>query len=155
MPVFSSNVFGWARREISTSGGKTFGIKRFIAGPITIAISPIAQHALLQTEMNSNGKKWSEDLLGLTNQGWDSTPTPESTGRHGAGQAWNMLLSNHRAMQMPIDGPLVQIVITIILVILITSGRPSRMHCAISMSKLEFWTKGSIILPNPSAEYVN
>ena len=53
MPVFSKSVLGCALREISTSGGKTFGMKRFIAGPITIAISPIAQHALLHTEINS------------------------------------------------------------------------------------------------------
>ena len=90
MPVFSSSVFGCARREISTSGGKTFGMKRFIAGPITIAISPIAQHALLQTEINSTfflivlkniliNKK--------TNQDSSSTPTRESTGQHAAGRA--------------------------------------------------------------------
>ena len=113
IPVFSSNVFGWERRLISIKGGKTAGINRFILGPITIAISPIAQHALLQTEINSKKrnslritKKHNIYLdHNQTHLDLGSEPILESADRHEVEQAWNMPLSNHQVKQTPTVSP--------------------------------------------------
>ena len=64
-------------------------MKRFIAGPITIAISPIAQQALLHTEINSDFLKINQTLNPY--QDWDSEPARELADQHAAGLAWNKL----------------------------------------------------------------
>ena len=149
IPVFSSKVFGCALREISTKGGSTAGMKRFIAGPITIAISPIAQQALLHTEINSDFVA----LIWILNLTWI-----EIQGQHG-----------NELIDMGLDeletslGKITQQCKCRLPNLEIdyaqsynshTSGNPSRIHWAISISRFEFWTKGSIILPKPSAKKI-
>ena len=153
IPVFSKSVLGWARREISISGGRTDGINLFMLGPITIAISPIAQQALLQTDIYSKlnfyfyflmctkpgfkfsaktGISWS--TCGWTNLKHAFVKSPSKA--KADWRTWKFISVNQKYTLKAVNS---------------TSGNMSAIHCAINCNKLEFSTKGSIIFPKPSA----